>query len=742
MSIKFARISITFGLFAVIALYMTQAAARVNAAPISPGNSAGIRSLSQLPIPAQGILSEAVGRGDTAFHARRDAAGWRLENDTNGVRALFDANGAVARLGGAEWNMGLHAWGFGKTLHVTTAQVPTAHQNRVEYARDGIVEWYVNGVLGLQQGFTVETSAQEARDAALSLMLRLPHELRAEIDDGARRLVFYRDGAMLAEYFGLTAFDAQQRELGARLEIVNKNEKDETRALLLRVDTRGAQFPVTVDPFFQKAKLTASDGSLSDDFGISVGISGDTVVVGAKGENSSRGAVYVFTKPATGWANMTQTAKLTTSNDYSFYLGYSVAISGDTIVAGAPATGWTGALQIGAAYVFVKPNGGWTDLTESAELLAFDGEEGDNFGWSVAYDGDEIVVGAPYANEGYGSGWPDTDRGAAYIFPEPIGGWSGQQYGSYTLLPNDPEDNAIFGWSVALDGNVVAVGAPGDNSDAGSVYVFAKPFGNWQNMNQTAKLTATTSVGVENLGWSVSISGNTVVAGAPGEDSERGAAYVFVKPGLSWSDITESAKLTASDGASGDRFGQSVHINTSVIAVGAPDFNQGSWNDAGALYVFQEPNGGWADATEDSRVTAGDAAASDNFGWDVALGGGVGIVGAVGDDVNGNANQGSAYVFAPCTAKPAKPTLKSPADGASVTRNRVKLKWKASQCAATYSVVVKNLATNQSVDSVAGLTETYYRTVALPTGATYKWYVSACNEFGCTKSRTWTFRKP
>lgn len=741
MSKKFARFIITFGLFAAIALYMTQAA-HVNAAPVSPGNLAGIRSLSQLPIPAQGIVSEALGRGDTAFHARQDAAGWRLDNDANGVRARFDANGAVVRFGGAEWNMGLRAWGFGKTLHATTAQVPTAHQNRVEYARDGIIEWYANGAVGLQQGFMVATPARDASVDALVLMLRLPRELRAEIDNDARRLVFHRDGAMLAQYFGLTAFDAQQRKLDARLEIVNRNEKDETRALLIRVVTRGAQFPVTVDPFFQQAKLTASDGSLSDDFGVSVAVSGDTVVVGAKGANSSRGAVYVFTKPVTGWANMTQTAKLTTSKDYSFYLGYSVAISGDTIVAGAPATGWTGVLQMGAVYVFVKPNGGWTDMTESAELLAPDGEDGDQFGWSVAYDGDEIVVGAPYANEGYGSGWPDTNMGVAYICPEPLGGWSGHQYGCFYLSPSDPEDNAIFGWSVAMDGNVVAVGAPGDNSDAGSVYVFAKPLGNWQNMNQTAKLTATTSVGVENLGWSVSIGGNTVVAGAPGEDYDRGAVYVFVKPGLLWADITESAKLTASDGASDDRFGQSVHIHTSVIAVGAPYFDRGNLIDAGATYVFQEQNGGWADATEDSSVEPGDAGASDKFGWDVALGGGVGIVGAVGDDVNGNADQGSAYVFAPCTAKPAKPTLKSPADGTSITRNRVKLKWQASQCAATYSVVVKNVATNQSADSVAGLTETRYKTVALPAGATYKWYVSACNEFGCTKSRSRTFSKP
>ncbi len=726
---------------AMALLVMTQAARSADAAPIPVGNMTGIDSLAQLPAPAQAVISEFLGRGENAYHAQREAQGWRLENDANGVSATFDANGVTARSGEMEWHMGLRAWGFGNALYATTAQMPTADANRIAYVRGALTEWYVNGALGLQQGFTVNAPAAPT-DPLLTLALALPRELRADIGEDARSVSLSRNGTALAQYFGLTAYDAQERTLHARLEIVGKNEKDEARMLVLRVDTRGAQFPVTVDPFFQKAKLTASDGSLSDDFGVSVAISGDTVIVGAKGENSSRGAVYVFTKPATGWANMTQTAKLTTSNNYTYHLGYTVAINGDTIVAGAPATGWTNALQIGAVYVFVKPLNGWTDMTESAELLAFDGEGGDNFGWSVGYAGDEIVVGAPYANDTYGGGGANNQRGAAYIFPEPNGGWTGQQYGAYTLLPNDPEDNAIFGWSVSISGNVVAVGAPGDDSDSGSTYLFAKPLGNWQNMTQTAKLTATTRTGVENLGWSVSISGNTVVAGAPGEDSDRGAAYVFVKPGLTWANITESAKLTASNGASGDRFGHSVALNVSVIVVGAPDFNQGSSGDAGAAYVFQEPNGGWTDATENSAVKAVDAAASDNFGWGVALGSEVGVVGAVGDDVIGNADQGSAYVFAPCTAKPAKPALKSPGNGAIVTSNRPKLKWNFATCAGTYSVVVKNAATNQVVDSAAGLTKNYFKTLALPGGATYKWYVSACNEFGCTKSRTFRFTKP
>ena len=241
---KYVRFVIAFGLFVAVALQMTHDAARVDAAPVLPGNSARIHSLSQLPIPAQGIIAASLGRGDTAYHARPDAAGWRFENAANSANALFGAHGAVVQFGGAEWNMGLRAWGFENVLSATRIQPPTANANRVEYARGALTEWYVNGALGLQQGFTVNAPAHDSNAKVLTLAVALPRELRAELSADARSLVFYRNGAMLAQYFGLTVYDAQQRELDARFEIRNKNEKDETRTLVIRTDTRGAQFPV------------------------------------------------------------------------------------------------------------------------------------------------------------------------------------------------------------------------------------------------------------------------------------------------------------------------------------------------------------------------------------------------------------------------------------------------------------------------------------------------------------------
>jgi hypothetical protein len=158
----------------------------------------------------------------------------------------------------------------------------------------------------------------------------------------------------------------------------------------------------------ETAALTISDGVLSDLFGPSISISGNTFVLGTRnattfGSSQFQGAAYVFVEPTTGWANMTQTAKLTASNGaYADYLGTSVSISGNTIVAGAPGAG----AGTGAAYVFIEPASGWANRTETAELTG--GVDGDLLGFSVAISGNTVVAGAPR--------WPARDvQGAAYV---------------------------------------------------------------------------------------------------------------------------------------------------------------------------------------------------------------------------------------------------------------------------------------------------------------------------------------
>jgi uncharacterized protein (DUF2345 family) len=416
--------------------------------------------------------------------------------------------------------------------------------------------------------------------------------------------------------------------------------------LLLRVDDAGARYPIVVDPFVQQAKLTASDGAVSDGFGFSVAISGDTVVVGAPGKNSFQGAAYVFVKPIGGWnGNLTQTAKLTASDGLTFDLfGYSVAISGDTVVVGARSKNGSR----GAAYVFVKPSSGWSgNLTETAKLTASDGAVADEFGFSVAISGDTVVVGAPFADIS-----PNSNQGTAYVFVKPGSGWSGNLTETAKLTASDGAVADEFGFSVAISGDTVAVGALGDdigaNSNQGAAYVFVKPSGGWSgNLTENAKLTAFDGAAFDLFGFSVAISGDTVVVGAPRKNSSQGAAYVFVKPSGGWSgNLTENAKLTAFDGAAFDEFGNSVAVSGDTVVVGAPFDDIGANTDQGAAYVFVKPSGGWTmTSTFDAKLTASDGAADDEFGRSVAISGGTVVVGARFADIGTNADRGAAYVF-------------------------------------------------------------------------------------------------
>ena len=524
----------------------------------------------------------------------------------------------------------------------------------------------------------------------------------------------------------------------------------------------------------ETAKLTASDGADDDEFGYSVAVDGDTVVIGARGDESNKGAAYVFTKPATGWATATA-AKLTASDGAANdEFAYSVAIDGDTVVIGAPGDD-DNDTDSGAAYVFTKPGTGWADSSE-AKLTASDGATLDGFGHSVAVDGDTAVVGAHLEDAGPG-GIEIQNPGAAYAFTRTLGVWSealklrapdgssDDQFGisvavagetvlvgahldgdndtdsgsayvigiadwtnldidvsdadsreySYrvTGLTNDQEyvyqvravntggntptaeivsatprlarpdkpdrlsaeagngrvrlswnrsddstitgyqelhyvigklaasDRAVndnFGHSVAMDNGTAVIGA-NRHDGKGAAYVFTRDSsGVWR---QVAKLTASGAADDDEFGISVAVDGDTAVIGARGDASNKGAAYVFTKPGTGWTTATETAKLTAFDGAANDEFGHSVAIDGDTVAVGAHQHD----TNRGSVYVFTKPGTGWTTATETAKLTKFGGEAHDRFGQSVAVHGNTVVVGAHLDDFDAKNNAGSTYVF-------------------------------------------------------------------------------------------------
>jgi uncharacterized repeat protein (TIGR01451 family) len=567
-----------------------------------------LRRAADLPPAAQAAVSRVLGRDDHSYRAVSTAAGFKIANTKQGLTARFEAGSVQVRSGVDRLGLSLRSYGYGERLGPVLPAVPRSTSNRISYNRGPLSEWYVNGPLGLEQGFTLRTPPGDRRGGPLTLAIDLSGNLSASVEPDAMGLRFARSSL---RYTGLTASDATGRQLDARLELRGST-------LLLRVDDAGARYPLEIDPFVQQAKLTASDGANDDYLGYSIAIAGDTIVVGTF--STANQAVYVFVKPAGGWASATETAKLTASDAAaSDYFGAAVAISGDTVAAGA----FGQSSNAGAAYVFVKPPGGWADATETAKLTASDAAGGDGLGLSVAIAGETIVAGA--------GGF----AGAAYVFAKPGGGWVDTTE-TAKLTASDGVTGDGLGYSVGIAGDTIVAGAPFDDSNRGSAYVFVKPGAGWADATQTAKLTASDAAAGDLL-FAVAISGDTVVAGAGGDESGAGAAYVFVKPGGGWADGAQTAKLTASDGAGGDNFGVSVAISGDTLVAGAP----GDDSAMGAAYFFAKPGGGWANATETGKLTGSDVVAGDGFGSSVGISGGVIAVSAPYQ----NSFAGAAYVF-------------------------------------------------------------------------------------------------
>jgi FG-GAP repeat protein len=569
---------------------------------------------------------------------------------SNGVKSAAASGETDQPAEAPEWRatMRLIGYGYGEGLVTVGDAALEAQGNRIEYRRAGLplTEWYVNKAAGIEQGFTIETPPGiRSKGERLRLALELTGDLSAELDEGSQAVALKRaDGTIALSYSHLYAYDAQRRELPSHMRVIEGR-------VILEIDEEKAVYPVTIDPTFtQQANLTASDGARNDNFGYSVAIDGDRVVVGAPSNDiqtnsitkADQGSVYVFLRVNGSWS---QQAILTASDgEASDYFGYSVAIQWDTIVVGAPYDDIGANTNQGSAYVFVRSGATWTNWIEQPKLLASIPGAYDNFGYSVAIDaqtGGTIAVGAPYDDVTF------TDEGSAYVFVRNNGNWVEED----RMVANAPGANDNFGLSVACErftAGTVVVGAPYDDvsyTNQGSAYVFVRNNGNW---NQQAQLLANDAEANDYFGFSVGISstGNRIAVGAPYDDivsanDDRGSAYVFLRNTPFWN---QHAKLTANVGAIGAAFGWSVAVSGYEVVVGAPFDDIGANTNQGSAYVFvcNGPCGAPA------QVTANNGATSDFFGYSVAIKSGAPstvVAGALYDDIGLISNQGSAYVF-------------------------------------------------------------------------------------------------
>jgi hypothetical protein len=525
--------------------------------------------------------------------ARHPGQRFTVRFDRTGARFATPQPVEPWRLGGVAVGCDSEVTPFGNAVPRRTDRA-----NRIEYGREvrgaKLSEWYVNGPLGIEQGFTLESSPCGSDSSRLAIHVAVDGlKPLLRVVEGAtraeRKQVELADaaGAHRATYGDWFAVDAVGRELELALEVRDQR-------LILSLDTAGAIWPIVIDPliWLEQERLTASDGVADDRFGYSMARSGDTAAIGAWGDDSMRGAAYVFVRSGTIWS---QQAKLTASDGLdSDRLGWSVAASGNTVLLGN---------NKGGAYVFVRSGTTWV---QQQKLVSSDGAAALGFGRAVALSGNTALVGA-------------DDYDAVYVFVRSGTTWTEQK----KLTPSASAAGSRFGASVALDGDVAVVGTPEDKGNWGAAYGFYRSGTVWQ---EDEKFTATDNAEWDQFGFAVALSGNTAVISAPSKAGNTGAAYAFVRSGTDWSQQkkwTGPVEFAVSVAISGDR------------AIAASDTNAAT---LGRVSVFDRVGTEWT--TYDPPLGKA-GAGTDRLGRSLALGSDSVLAGS---DVD-NANRGAVYVF-------------------------------------------------------------------------------------------------
>ena len=436
----------------------------------------------------------------------------------------------------------------------------------------------------------------------------------------------------------------------------------------------------------QIKKLTAVVPNVYDIFGFSVAISGANIIIGAPGDKLdgeqanplyNAGSAYIFAVDQNGSDNWGFIKRVVSPDRFGYgQFGSSVAISGNRLIVGAYGEGvessGTRSYEVGAAYIFRKIDDEPANWGLEKRLTAPSRKADDRFGFSVAISGDQVIVGADQQDADDSESNVVWNAGAAYIFREGkngAGNWGmAKKVVAYTRHAFD-----LLGYSVSISGDNALVGAWGDDEDemgenpvpeAGSVFSFSKDRNGVENWGGRLKITASDRAGGWELyGESVAISGQFAVVGAPGETKDAnglnailtgppGAAYILYNNAGKWEQVN---KICAPARYQGDLFGSSVAIYGDYVVVGAKHNSYGSSEEnyvsrSGAVYIYKKDQGGSNNWGLVKKLTTNNRKADDLFGQTISIYGSYIVVGAPGEDEDSNEagfmeDAGAAYVF-------------------------------------------------------------------------------------------------
>lgn len=623
-----------------------------------------ITNRSPLPNSLLPAVAKSFGRDDPSYHINSVDNTHSATTPRQGLETEFGAEGVFFKTDDDSLKLELSKLGRADQLSsVDQISQVVAEDNRLQYKRGNVTEWYVNSPLGMEQGFTI-SQRPEGSSELVNVVLGLDMgNLNASESANGKSIQFTNSkGQEVMTYSKLYVYDAQGKELESSMKV------SEEKIIIAYNDT-GAQYPVVVDPLMEVQRILASNGNDDDEFGFCSAVYDTYAVVGAPFKG--RGYAYMFERDMAGMWNevaVWRGQNFGASSGADFGRSCDVAGTSDFgagltafAVIGAPGDDIGSGFAHGSAFIFERDgSGNWSFAqnirASSIQTLAF-------FGADVAITQEGYVLSGAPAEDWNGPSPCDADRGAAYYY-ERGGSWPSTQ--TQRVTASDSTCFDYFGTATGLDGVFSIIGAPfWDDSfgdDEGAVYAFERS-GTW---TQNGGAINPSQVGnFDHFGESADVYTGAIstsaIAGAPdanyngpGSDTDRGEAYILERTGGgSWT--TNITRLRADDPQGGAEFGFCVGIYGEYAIAGAPfediDFDGGGDSDVGAAYVYKRAAvNSWP---FEQKLTASDMNNPDRFAYSCDFDDlttampytPLAIAGAPRNDIDGEDDQGAAYLF-------------------------------------------------------------------------------------------------